>query len=268
MISTDYTGSGDPSAATWTPLSVTLSPHQGGGFASSATSSGLVDLSGMSGTGYIAFRYQETSSDYGTWQVDNVRVQAAEAIPVEFAGMTLRTDGRSAAVVEWATLTETNNAGFDVLRRGPAEDAYRPVARVAGAGTTTQPQHYRVRLDDLTPGTHWIRLRQHDVDGAETLTEPASIVVAGRRAVHLRAPNPLRAGHAATLTVRAAASGEVRAELFDIMGRRLRTLHRGTAAQGAVIRTSVDTGDLASGTYFLRITGAGLAETVKLSVVR
>jgi hypothetical protein len=52
------------------------------------------------------------------------------------------------------------------------------------------------------------------------------------------------------------------------MGRRLRTLHRGTAAQGAVIRTSVDTGDLASGTYFLRITGAGLAETVKLSVVR
>ncbi|PEN14916.1 hypothetical protein CRI94_01080 [Longibacter salinarum] len=267
-ISTDYDGSGNPSSATWTELNVTLSSHQGEYYASAPTGSGIVDLSSIQGTGHIAFHFVQTASDYGTWQVDNVLLQAANPIPVELAWMRVRPDGMDAASVEWATLTETNNAGFDVLHRAPGIERYRAVASVNGAGTTTEMQRYNVQLTGLDAGTHSIRLRQVDLDGTATLTAPVEVSVAGSEAVQLEGPSPMRAGQTAAVVVRPTATGPVTVEMFDIMGRRVRTLHRGTAQEGSRVNVKLDAKGLASGSYFVRVTGGGLMETMRVPVVR
>ena len=70
LISTNYDGGPAPQNATWTPLGGTLSP---GDFAQ--TSSGPIDLSSVSGTGYIAFRYVSVGTgggDGAIWQVTNI----------------------------------------------------------------------------------------------------------------------------------------------------------------------------------------------------
>lgn len=68
--STDYDGGGDPSTATWTTITATLST---GGW--SWTASGNVDLSGISGTAvYLAFLYTSTASELPSWGVDDVLV--------------------------------------------------------------------------------------------------------------------------------------------------------------------------------------------------
>lgn len=69
MVSTNYSGSGDPTAATWTKLSATLDPHTGTGYGK-FTESGNVDLSSYTGTGYVAFHYYGPNTT--TWSVDDV----------------------------------------------------------------------------------------------------------------------------------------------------------------------------------------------------
>lgn len=73
FVSTNYSGSGAPSAATWTPLSATLSPNTGNFV---WTGSGAIDLSAYTGNNNvrIAFKYTSTTSASTTWEVDNVKV--------------------------------------------------------------------------------------------------------------------------------------------------------------------------------------------------
>lgn len=71
LVSTDYT-SGNPTAATWTPLNPTLSS---GSFA--WTSSGILSLSAYkSGNTRVAFKYTGTSTSGSTWEVDDIAIYA------------------------------------------------------------------------------------------------------------------------------------------------------------------------------------------------
>jgi hypothetical protein len=74
LVSTDYDGSSDPNTATWTDLSDEATLSSGD---YEVTPSGDIDLSGFSGTGYIAFKYVSTSVLQGKlWQVDSIIVKA------------------------------------------------------------------------------------------------------------------------------------------------------------------------------------------------
>ncbi len=80
-ISTNYSGTGLPSAATWTEITnlFTLDPDNANwGF----VSSGSGDLSSYAGgTAYIAFQYLGSSTDGATWEVDNVSVTEGAITP-------------------------------------------------------------------------------------------------------------------------------------------------------------------------------------------
>ncbi|MEL6973579.1 MAG: choice-of-anchor J domain-containing protein, partial [Bacteroidota bacterium] len=62
----------DPLAAQQTLLNPTLDPHTGGGFGD-FTESGDLDLSNISGSGHIAFRFKAVNASDGSgWEVDDV----------------------------------------------------------------------------------------------------------------------------------------------------------------------------------------------------
>ena len=69
QVSTDYDGGGNPSGATWTPLSVPLAPDE----AEEIIDSGEVDLSDYSGeTVYIAIRYTSDGPGQGEGAIDRI----------------------------------------------------------------------------------------------------------------------------------------------------------------------------------------------------
>lgn len=71
-VSTNYSGSGTPTAATWTQITGTLSPTNGGYV---WTSSGPISLAAFTGNNIrIAFKYTSTTSAAATWEVDNVKI--------------------------------------------------------------------------------------------------------------------------------------------------------------------------------------------------
>jgi molybdopterin-binding protein len=79
MISNNYSGSGAPGSATWTPLTATLSP---GGWV--YTSSGDVDVSSVNGTSvYIAFKYTSSTTAASTWELDDVLVMGIPIVGID-----------------------------------------------------------------------------------------------------------------------------------------------------------------------------------------
>jgi len=75
LVSTDYSGSGDPTTATWTALSATWSPTG----STTYTPSGNISLTSYSGqTVYIAFHYRSsgnTSGNYSAWKIDDFKIE-------------------------------------------------------------------------------------------------------------------------------------------------------------------------------------------------
>lgn len=72
LISTDYTGTGNPTTATWTSITGTLSPSTGSYV---WTGSGSIDISAFTGHKvYIAYKYTSTTAAAATWEVDNVKI--------------------------------------------------------------------------------------------------------------------------------------------------------------------------------------------------
>lgn len=84
QISTDYSGTGDPTAATWTNITSSIALSTGFG---AVTPSGLIDLSAYLGsTIYIAFQYTSEGSDSGqaaNWSVDDITVMVPGEAPAE-----------------------------------------------------------------------------------------------------------------------------------------------------------------------------------------
>ena len=146
------------------------------------------------------------------------------------------------------------------------------VASQAPGGTTSEPQVYRLTDDEVPYSADSLRyrLRQVDLDGPATLTDPITVVSGGVSSLQLEEtyPNPARGGVTVRYAVpeRAGAEGEVRLRLYDVLGRRVRSAIAGPGAGRHETQLSVD--DLASGVYILRLTAGGTSETQRLTVVR
>lgn len=188
-------------------------------------------------------------------------------LPVEFAGApTAVADGRD-VILSWRTLMEVSNAGFFVQHQrldkpGGVEGriatdgwttASRRVESRASGGTSNSELRYDYRVTGLEPGRYAFRVRQVDVDGSEIFSVPTRAEVVSPEGLSLQAPtpNPVRGGSRATLEF-STRSTEVEAAIYNILGQQVRFVEvDGTS--GAI---TVNTEDLSSGRYFVRMTAA------------
>lgn len=192
---------------------------------------------------------------------------ASAPLPVEMAGFEA-TPSSGDVELQWATLTETNNAGFDVQRRLGDSATWTSISRVEGAGTTSERQSYRFTDDTLPYEAKSVayRLRQVDVDGGESVTEPVSVELAAADKLELLGtyPNPTRSRATVRFAVPADAN-DAQLVLYDLLGREVRSMAvSGTGRQ----KTTLDASGLATGMYFLRLTAGGQVRTTKITVVR
>jgi len=223
---------------------------------------------------------------------------ASNPLPVELAGLQAQRTGENAVTVQWETLSETNNAGFDVQRRAVSATGFNvdmsrrdvstrgsttgasttgasttgaswtSIATMSGAGTTDTPQSYRFTDTDLPYAADSLsyRLRQIDADGTASFSKAVTIARPVEAAELMPTyPNPARS----TATVRFAVLERqaVRITLYDLLGRRVQTVVD-TEVKGRTEQV-LDVSRLASGIYFLRMqTEAGSVDTQRITVVR
>jgi hypothetical protein len=186
-------------------------------------------------------------------------------LPVELTRLEARADG-DAAVLQWATAAETNNAGFRVQHK--TNTGYETLAFVEGTGTTSQSSTYRYRATDLDYGPHTFRLQQVDRDGTTQLSDAVDVFLRPRAGVQVSKVYPNPVSSRGRLEITLSDPQDVTVKLYDALGRYVTTIHEGPLAGKSTHQMEVSAGGLANGTYFLRIRGESTQATRRLVVVK
>lgn len=188
------------------------------------------------------------------------------SLPVELMEFTATVDD-SDGILQWRTASETNNVGFEVQHQPPTAADYSTEGFVKGTGTTTAAQQYRYRVEDLALGSHRFRLNQIDTDGTTSLSSPVQISVRGARDLMLEAlgSNPVRQSTEFRLAV--PKPGNVTVTLFNVLGQKERVLYEGRMTPGRIRTVGLQTENLPSGTYFVRLSATTGTRTRRLVVV-
>jgi hypothetical protein len=192
----------------------------------------------------------------------------SEPLPVELAR--LQAQVRQEAVrLTWTTASETGNAGFRVQRRAGDADkgSWTTVGSVKGEGTTTEPTSYRYVDEELPYEADRLtyRLKQVDTDGSASYSKEVTVKREVKEAELLGThPNPAQTH--ATLRYAVPERQDVKIHLYDVLGRRVRTVVDGEREGRQEMQ--VDLSELPSGTYFLRLRAGGQTKTRQVTVVR
>ena len=186
-------------------------------------------------------------------------------VPVELVSFDAVVSGMDVSL-NWATASETNNAGFEVqVQNG---EGWNAMGFVDGHGTTTEAQTYSFTAEDLGVGTHTFRLKQIDFDGAFEYHGNVEVTVEtpGTHLITSAYPNPFNPQSQFTLAV--ATAQHVRIEAFNTLGKRVVVLQEGPLSGNATHRFTFDAESLPSGVYLLRVTGETFTATRTMTLLK
>lgn len=168
----------------------------------------------------------------------------------------------------WQTAQELNNAYFAVERAIDGK-IFGEVLRVAGAGTTSQPQTYEALDRAPLAGLAYYRLRLVDHDGTTTYSPIVAVTMTTKRPaitglVAQVMPNPALAAGPLTLRVQQEVAVPVQLTITDLQGR---VLHRQVLPAALVTELPLALPALrGGGVYLLRLNSATSTITQKLVV--
>jgi hypothetical protein len=214
--------------------------------------------------------------DDGRWGTWWGKISPQGSLPIQLASFTAVGSASGAVRLDWMTVSEINNYGFDVERRGAADVAFvtLPQGFVPGHGTTASPQHYSFTDSPAGAGRWYYRLKQVDLGGFASYSEEAVVELGAplpASAVPSQAellpnyPNPFNP----TTTIRYGISGKshVTLAVFNTLGQPVALLVDGVEEAG-YHQVSFGAASLASGVYFYRIRAGDFVQTKRLTLLR
>ncbi len=215
------------------------------------------------------------SSDSGRWATAFGNLSSS-ALPIEIASFSGRVDDSRNAVLEWATVSEVDNFGFEVQKSTEALTGYVtiPNSFVPGHGTTNVRQSYSFRDVTAKEGLWYYRLKQADLDGTLHYTEgfrleiPAtSVTIEIPTVVSLAQnfPNPFNP----TTMIRYSLPSDLQVDLqvYNALGETVADLVHGMEKAGSH-EVSFGSTSLSSGIYFCRLKAGGTVQTRRLLLLR
>ena len=174
-------------------------------------------------------------------------------LPVELDSEFLAVVDSNSVLLKWRTLSETNNAGFEVQHK--TGSGFSTVGFVPGQGTSTTTQEYSFAVQGLSHGSHVFRLKQIDFDGTFEYSPEviAFVSLEGQFSMSSIYPNPMNPQARFELSL--AREQHVRISVFDMLGRNISNVHSGTLLPNIVHPFSLTSNQWAGGKYLVRVEG-------------
>lgn len=260
-------------------LSATLTHHYSDG-----------ELNGLSESGLELFRSTDGGS---TWEEKGYDSRDASAntvtlsgissfsrwtlgsesspLPVELVSFEGTRTEESEVTLKWQTASEEGNGGFEVQHKQEEGDTWSKLGFVeskAEGGITTEPTSYSYGVEDLGVGTHQFRLKQVDVDGTSHAHDPIRLKLTMQERSQLSAPAPNPVSGTAAVSFAVKEETEASITLYNVLGQKVATLYEGTPQAEEEQILQIDTSDLASGVYVMRLEVKGQVQTQRVTVVR
>jgi hypothetical protein len=179
-------------------------------------------------------------------------------------------------LLEWRTLSELNNYGFEAEKKPVDAVTYVPIPNsfVPGHGTTNTPHDYSYLDTTAEQGSWSYRLKQIDLDGAVHYTEGIVVNVlteVGETRVPLRFdlglpyPNPFNP--ATTIEFDVPTQSAVALRVFDVLGREVGVLVNDERPPGRY-RVRWNAEGFSSGVYFCTLRSGSYSAKQKLMLLR
>jgi len=197
---------------------------------------------------------------------------ALTVIPVELISFNA-TQIDDAVRLSWRTGTESNNRGWFIQRRTLSSE-WNDIGFVDGYGTTTDQQQYDYTDTQIAmKQTYDYRLRQVDFDGSEEFSDVFRVNTMATPMTTRLLPNyPNPFNPSTSVVAELAQDGIMSVEIYDMLGRRIRTLAEGHHTAGAHVFEwdGMDENGVAvqSGIYFSRLSTADYTETRQMQMTK
>lgn len=211
------------------------------------------------------------------YAVSSISFNVNGPLPIVLSSFTAVASAGGSVSLQWKTLSETNNYGFLVERKGGQDTVFTAIqgSFVAGHGTTIQPQQYQ--WTDVTPPPLPLqyRLRQMNLDGSFHYSESVTVELTSATelsqipavfSLKQNYPNPFNPLTIIEFTV--GSRGPASLTVYNVLGQSVGTLYDGEADPGRIYRLKFDGTNLASGVYFYRLQAGSVVETKRLLFMR
>lgn len=212
------------------------------------------------------------SHNWSTWW-GNI---APASVPIQLASFTGRWMGGSTVALQWTTLSEIDNYGFEIQRSAASAGPFEtiPGSFVPGHGTTLEPKHYEWSDHNAQARFPYYRLKQIDFDGSVNYFDPIHVSMLtgvpehslpGEFVLMQNYPNPFNP----TTTIRYGVpeDADVTLEVFNTLGQRVALLAGGRTKAG-YHEATFDASTLASGVYLYKLTAGSFVDSKKLLLIR
>ncbi|MBS1492023.1 MAG: T9SS type A sorting domain-containing protein [Bacteroidetes bacterium] len=186
--------------------------------------------------------------------------------PVELSSFTSIVT-RNTVKLNWSTISEINNSGFDIERKSVTSD-WTKVSNVNGNGTSNNVHTYTYDDRNLTTGKYNYRLKQIDFNGNYKyyqLTNEVEVGIPNKYDLSQNYPNPFNPS--TTINYELPKSNFVSLKIYDMMGREVANLVNQTQDAG-FYSIKFDASKLSSGIYFYKIQAADFSAVKKLMLVK
>lgn len=190
------------------------------------------------------------------------------SLPVQATDFVAKASAGS-VTLSWRTQSEVDNAGFNVLRRGPADKgwadttAFELIASYSnddalkGMGTSTIGRSYSFTDTRVQSGkTYQYRIQSVSMEGTvkDLTTLSVTIDIPDAYALYQNFPNPFNP--TTTISFDLKENSAVKLSIFNVLGARVQEFDLGRMSAGTYSQ-NVDMSHLASGVYFYRIEALG-----------
>jgi hypothetical protein len=197
-------------------------------------------------------------------------------VPVELTSFTATSKGEE-VILNWTTSTETNNAGFEILRFTQNDNEWNLIGYVPGFGTTTEPKSYSYTDSKLRAGKYTYRLKQIDFDGSFEYSQEIEVEVSAPLTFSLEQNYPNPFNPCTVISYQLPVSGNVALKVYDILGNGVATLVDEYKPDGKYeVEFSAKSGSasggnaysLPSGVYFYQLRAGDYVAVKKMILLR
>jgi hypothetical protein len=172
-------------------------------------------------------------------------------VPVELASFTSIVKGNN-VVLNWKTITETNNKGFEVYRNGNL------IKFVPGFGTTTEMKSYQFTDNGLINGNYSYKLVQIDLDGTNKVVASTEVSVNSlpkQFALSQNFPNPFNPSTSIKFDL--PVDSKITLQVYNMIGQVVAELADGNFAAGSH-NVDFNASGLTSGMYIYNLKALGV----------
>ncbi len=190
------------------------------------------------------------------------------SLPVELISFNAKAVDNQYIQLDWATATEINNDGFEVLRSTNGIDFER-IAWMDGHGNSTETNEYVFRDHGVNKGVnYYYQLKQIDYDGQYEYFDIKTARLEGQTNFFIGTlvPNPSKGNDVVSVNVETTTGEVMTVQIFDQIGAEVKKVtYMLFAAENGL---DIDISDLTEGTYFLSFESSMGTETRKLVVLK